>query len=141
MEVPRAARSGVYVDRAAPKFDRQLGCAAVELAVQFQSDWEKSETLILRPQDPTKYHSRTTVRPTNEGPDLFFVKMSATTTKLKWRQNYHVTSAILHFIICFHIPVGVPQCVQLCSEWGYCGIWDMRIVESVALFYSIKHLN
>ena len=42
MEVPRAARSGVYVDRAAPKFDRQLGCAAVELAVQFQSDWEKN---------------------------------------------------------------------------------------------------
>ena len=39
--VPRAERSGVYVDRVAPKSDRQLGRAAAAMPVQSQSDWKK----------------------------------------------------------------------------------------------------
>ena len=39
--VPRAARSGVYVDLVAPKSDKQLGRAAAVMPVQSQSDWKK----------------------------------------------------------------------------------------------------
>ena len=114
MEVPRAARSGVYVDRAAPKRCR----VACPIFKRLRKNWNPNPA-APRPQDPTKSRSTTTIRPANEGPDLLIVKVSATTTKLKWRQNYHVTSAILqHFIIWFHIPVDVPQCAQLCSKWG-----------------------
>ena len=75
--VPRAARSGVYVDRIAPKSDRQLGKAVAVMPVQSQSDWKKSKARISQPQDPTKSRGGTTARTAEKGPDVLRVEMSA----------------------------------------------------------------
>ena len=52
--VPRAARSGVNVERVAPTSDMQLDRAAAVMPVQSQSDWKKSKARISQPRDPTK---------------------------------------------------------------------------------------
>ena len=75
--VPRAARSGVYVDRIAPKSDRQLGRAAAVMPVQSQSDWKRSKARISQPRDPTKSRGGTTARTAEKGPDVLRVEMSA----------------------------------------------------------------
>ena len=65
---PRAARSGVYVDRIAPKSDGQLGRAAAVVPVQSQSDWNKYKAGISQPRDPTKSRGGTTARTAENGP-------------------------------------------------------------------------
>ena len=76
--VPRAARSGVYVDCVSPKFNRKLGRAAVAIPVQSQSDWIKSLNPEFRDLETSKYLAGG--QPSTqqkEGPDVLRLEMSA----------------------------------------------------------------
>ena len=75
--VLRAARSGVYVDRVAPKSDRQLGRTAAAMPVESQSDWKKCKVRISQPRDSTTSRGGTTAHPAEEGPGVLRVEMSA----------------------------------------------------------------
>ena len=69
-------RSGAYVDRVAPKSDRQLGRAAAAMPVQSQSDWKNLKPEFRSPGTPQNLAGGTTARPA-EGPDVLRVEMSA----------------------------------------------------------------